>query len=62
MAVVGDMWQMTKQTVVALAYFPVKVFYTGYNLVTGQAERCLRADVDRWRESSGGGDRLDKPD
>ena len=35
-AVVGDMWQMTKQTVVALAYFPVKVFYTGYNLVTGK--------------------------
>jgi hypothetical protein len=56
------MWQMTKQTVVALAYFPVKVFYTGYNLVTGKAERCLRADVDRWRESSSGGDRLNKPD
>jgi len=35
-AVIGDMWQMTKQTVVALAYFPVKVFYTGYNLVTGK--------------------------
>jgi membrane-associated protease RseP (regulator of RpoE activity) len=35
-AVVGDMWQMTKQTVVALAYFPAKVFYTGYNLVTGK--------------------------
>ncbi len=35
-AVVGDMWQMTKQTVVALAYFPAKVFYTAYNLVTGQ--------------------------
>jgi membrane-associated protease RseP (regulator of RpoE activity) len=34
--VVGDMWQMTKQTVVALAYFPAKVFYTAYNLVTGQ--------------------------
>jgi membrane-associated protease RseP (regulator of RpoE activity) len=27
-AVIGDMWQMTKQTVVALAYFPAKVFYT----------------------------------
>jgi membrane-associated protease RseP (regulator of RpoE activity) len=27
---------MTKQTAVALAYFPVKVFYTGYNLVTGK--------------------------
>ncbi len=35
-AVVGDMWQMTKQTAVALAYFPAKVFYTAYNLVTGQ--------------------------
>jgi membrane-associated protease RseP (regulator of RpoE activity) len=35
-AVVGDMWQMTKQTVIALAYFPAKVFYTAYNLVTGQ--------------------------
>src|SRR5215218_3767541 len=35
-AVVGDMWQMTKQTIVALAYFPAKVFYTAYNLVTGQ--------------------------
>ena len=35
-AVVGDMWQMTKQTLVALAYFPAKVFYTAYNLVTGQ--------------------------
>jgi membrane-associated protease RseP (regulator of RpoE activity) len=35
-AVVGDMWQMTKQTVVALAYFPVKVYYTAYNMVTGK--------------------------
>jgi membrane-associated protease RseP (regulator of RpoE activity) len=35
-AVLGDMWTMTKQTVVALAQFPVKVFYTAYNLVTGQ--------------------------
>jgi membrane-associated protease RseP (regulator of RpoE activity) len=35
-AVVGDMWQMTKQTLVALAYFPAKVFYTAYNLVTGK--------------------------
>jgi membrane-associated protease RseP (regulator of RpoE activity) len=35
-AVIGDMWQMTEQTVVALAYFPVKVFYTAYNLVTGK--------------------------
>jgi membrane-associated protease RseP (regulator of RpoE activity) len=35
-AVIGDMWQMTKQTVVALAYFPAKVFYTAYNLVTGK--------------------------
>ena len=30
------MWTMTEQTAVALAQFPVKVFYTGYNLVTGQ--------------------------
>ncbi len=35
-AVVGDMWQMTKQTVVALGYFPVKVYYTAYNMVTGK--------------------------
>jgi membrane-associated protease RseP (regulator of RpoE activity) len=35
-AVLGDMWQMTKQTAVALAYFPVKVYYTAYNLVTGK--------------------------
>jgi membrane-associated protease RseP (regulator of RpoE activity) len=35
-AVVGDMWQMTKQTAVALAYFPVKVYYTAYNMVTGK--------------------------
>ncbi|HKX13612.1 MAG TPA: site-2 protease family protein [Propionibacteriaceae bacterium] len=35
-AVVGDMWQMTKQTIVALAYFPVKVYYTAYNMVTGK--------------------------
>jgi membrane-associated protease RseP (regulator of RpoE activity) len=34
--VLGDMWQMTKQTAVALVDFPVKVFYTGYNLVTGK--------------------------
>lgn len=35
-AVAGDMWQMTKQTAVALVDFPAKVFYTGYNLVTGK--------------------------
>ena len=35
-AVLGDMWTMTRQTAVALVQFPVKVFYTGYNLVTGQ--------------------------
>jgi len=35
-AVLGDMWRMTKETAVALADFPVKVFYTGYNLVTGK--------------------------
>lgn len=34
--VLGDMWTMTKQTVVALSQFPAKVFYTAYNLVTGQ--------------------------
>jgi membrane-associated protease RseP (regulator of RpoE activity) len=34
--VLGDMWQMTKQTAVALVDFPAKVFYTGYNLVTGK--------------------------
>ena len=27
---------MTEQTAVALAHFPVKVFYTGYNLITGK--------------------------
>ena len=27
---------MTEQTAVALANFPVKVFYTAFNLVTGQ--------------------------
>ena len=31
-----DMWRMTKETVVALAAFPMKVFYTAYNLVTGK--------------------------
>ena len=35
-AVIGDMWQMTKQTAVALIDFPVKVYYTAYNLVTGK--------------------------
>jgi membrane-associated protease RseP (regulator of RpoE activity) len=35
-AVLGDMWQMTKQTAVALVDFPAKVFYTGYNLFTGK--------------------------
>ncbi len=35
-AVLGDMWMMTKQTAVALVDFPAKVFYTGYNLVTGK--------------------------
>jgi membrane-associated protease RseP (regulator of RpoE activity) len=34
--VLGDMWTMTKQTAVALVQFPVKVFYTAYNLVTGR--------------------------
>ncbi|SEQ13123.1 M50 family metallopeptidase [Microlunatus flavus] len=35
-AVVQDMWTMTEQTAVALVHFPAKVFYTGYNLVTGK--------------------------
>jgi membrane-associated protease RseP (regulator of RpoE activity) len=35
-AVVQDMWGMTKQTAVALAAFPVKVYYTAANLVTGK--------------------------
>ena len=34
--VVQDMWTMTEQTAVALVHFPAKVFYTGYNLVTGK--------------------------
>src|SRR5918998_2845787 len=35
-AVLGDMWTMTRQTAVALVQFPVKVYNTAYNLVTGQ--------------------------
>ncbi|HET9647575.1 MAG TPA: M50 family metallopeptidase [Microlunatus sp.] len=35
-SVLGDMWTMTEQTAHALASFPVKVYYTAYNLVTGQ--------------------------
>jgi membrane-associated protease RseP (regulator of RpoE activity) len=35
-AVVSDMWTMTKQTAVALVAFPVKVYYTAANLVTGK--------------------------
>ena len=35
-AVVQDMWTMTRQTAVALVHFPAKVYYTGYNLVTGK--------------------------
>nr|WP_294697337.1 M50 family metallopeptidase [uncultured Friedmanniella sp.] len=35
-AVLQDMWTMTKQTAVALVAFPVKVYYTAANLVTGQ--------------------------
>jgi membrane-associated protease RseP (regulator of RpoE activity) len=34
--VVQDMWGMTKQTAVALAAFPAKVYHTAYNLVTGK--------------------------
>ncbi len=36
LVVLGDMWTMTRQTAVALVQFPVKVFYTAYNLLTGQ--------------------------
>jgi membrane-associated protease RseP (regulator of RpoE activity) len=36
LSVLGDMWTMTRQTAVALVQFPVKVFYTAYNLVTGR--------------------------
>ncbi len=35
-AVVQDMWTMTKQTAVALSAFPVKVFHTATDLVTGK--------------------------
>lgn len=35
-AVVQDMWGMTRQTAVALVDFPVKVYYTAYNLVAGK--------------------------
>ncbi len=34
--VLEDMWRMTKETVVALAAFPMKVYYTAYNLATGK--------------------------
>jgi len=35
-AVLEDMWGMTQQTAVALVAFPAKVYFTAYNLVTGQ--------------------------
>ncbi len=35
-AVVEDMWTMTRQTAVALVDFPVKVYYTAANLVAGK--------------------------
>jgi membrane-associated protease RseP (regulator of RpoE activity) len=35
-AVVQDMWGMTRQTAVALVAFPAKVFHTAANLVTGE--------------------------
>src|SRR6478609_9451630 len=35
-AVLGDMWTMTEQTAHALISFPVKVYYTAYNLITGK--------------------------
>jgi membrane-associated protease RseP (regulator of RpoE activity) len=34
--VLGDMWTMTKQSVVALVQFPVKVWHVVYSMVTGQ--------------------------
>jgi len=34
--VLGDMWTMARQTAVALVQFPVKVYYTAYNLITGK--------------------------
>ncbi len=34
--VLGDMWEMTEQTAVALARFPAKVYSTAYNLITGK--------------------------
>ena len=34
--VLKDMWQMTLQTGHAIAAFPAKVYFTAYNLVTGQ--------------------------
>ncbi|GAA3626322.1 M50 family metallopeptidase [Microlunatus ginsengisoli] len=34
--VLGDMWTMTQQTAHALIGFPVKVYYTAYNLITGK--------------------------
>jgi membrane-associated protease RseP (regulator of RpoE activity) len=36
LVVVQDMWTMTEQTAVALVHFPAKVFYTGYNLISGK--------------------------
>jgi membrane-associated protease RseP (regulator of RpoE activity) len=36
LVVLQDMWGMTQQTAVALLAFPVKVYNTAYNLVTGQ--------------------------
>jgi membrane-associated protease RseP (regulator of RpoE activity) len=36
LAVVQDMWGMTEQTAVALVGFPVKVYDTAYNLITGK--------------------------
>ena len=43
-AVVGDMWTMSRQSLNALARFPVMVWNTGYDLVTGQ-ERDLYGPV-----------------
>ena len=45
--VLGDMWQMTKQTAVALVDFPVKVFYTALQPRHRQAARHLRPDEHR---------------
>lgn len=36
LVVLADMWDMTKQTAVAITDFPKKVYFTAFNLVTGK--------------------------